>query len=76
MADVNVTTAARRIARAVNEAGQGLQGGVLVFDAEGRGGAWHGAGSRPDLGGGRVAVRVRGRITEAEAQRILDGREA
>lgn len=43
-----ITTTARRIAREVNKCGPTLSGGVLAFDADGRGGEWYSGGSRPE----------------------------
>jgi hypothetical protein len=45
--DNDVTTTARRIARQANAYGGNMRGGVLAFDADGRGGEWYAQGSWP-----------------------------
>lgn len=64
------TTTARRIAKAHNECGGNLSGGFLAFDAEGNGGEWYSAGSRPDAAL-RFTVRPR-KVTQREVQDWLD----
>lgn len=85
-----ITTAARRIAREHNSyLGSAFDGGYLVFDRDGRGGAWYspntmmhaatgwGDGNQP--GPGRnpdlVVIRIDAsrRMTQREAQALLDG---
>jgi hypothetical protein len=66
----DVTTAARRIARAHNACGGELQGGFLAFDEEGRGGEWYSANSWPDV---PIKFPVRAqRVTAREVQDFLD----
>jgi hypothetical protein len=43
-----ITTAARRIARDHNKCGGQLAGGILAYNAQGNGGEWYSATSRPN----------------------------
>lgn len=65
-----ITTAARRIARAHNEAAGGLGGRIMAFDAEGRGGEVYSAESRPPCA--YVLPILHRRRTVREVQEWLD----
>jgi hypothetical protein len=72
MTNQTITTLARRIARANNACGGNLHGGYLAFDAEGNGGEWHSANSRPNAA---IVFRVIPRhVTAAQVQDWLDDR--
>jgi hypothetical protein len=71
-----ITPTARRIAHAHNCCGPALSGGLLGFDSEGRGGAWHSGRSQPSaeivypVGRGRVSVHdVQSWLNEQETGR-------
>lgn len=69
---IEITTAARRIAREHNDCGGQLLGGMLAFDAEGRGGEWYSANSRPIAA---ILFPVgHERVTAREVQEWLDVR--
>ena len=70
----NVTTAARRIAREHNSRlAAGFAGnGFLLFGADGTGGAWYSANSRPVLEREIKFTMRRRRVTAADVQAFLD----
>lgn len=70
----HITTAARRIARRLNEYAGSPIGGFLAFDADGKGGAWYSYGSVPGAAI-ELAVPLR-RVSAHEVQEGLDRREA
>lgn len=74
MAEGEITTAARRIARAHNAyIRSGMYGGFLVFNRDGNGGEWYSANSCPKLTERHVSVSVRDRrLSYREAQDIID----
>jgi len=71
---VNITEAARKIARMTNAAtrDRGLDSGFLVFGRDGSGGAYYTDNARPNMTG-NVRVYLTGRhMTAIRAQEILD----
>jgi hypothetical protein len=66
----SITPAAYRIAKAHNETAPTLVGGFLAFRADGTGGEWYSAGSRPDAA---ILYPVSDRyVTSREVQDWLD----
>jgi hypothetical protein len=59
--------AASRIAKAHNECGGNLGGGYLAFNADGHGGEWYSAGSRPS-----AAIIFPVRAKRVTANDVLD----
>jgi len=77
MPSIEITTVARRIARAHNQAcGGSLSGGQLVFDTDGNGGEWYSSHSY-GFGAGTTAYPVGHRpVTAGDVQEFLDARSA